>query len=82
MKHRLSKKILKKFKEKEYDIGKELGKAYIETEEERSFIGKCPKCKKGQLLKGKSAYGCTLYGKDCDFVLPFEYASKKISENQ
>ncbi|WP_304144287.1 type IA DNA topoisomerase [Mesoflavibacter zeaxanthinifaciens] len=47
------------------------------------IVGKsCPKCKKGQLLKGKSAYGCTLYGKDCDFVLPFEYASKKISENQ
>ncbi|WP_370225612.1 DNA topoisomerase 3 [Mesoflavibacter sp.] len=49
----------------------------------KGIIGKsCPKCKKGQLLKGKSAYGCTLYGKDCDFVLPFEYASKKISENQ
>ncbi|WP_417557527.1 DNA topoisomerase 3 [Mesoflavibacter zeaxanthinifaciens] len=49
----------------------------------KGIIGKsCPKCKKGQLLKGKSAYGCTQYGKDCDFVLPFEYASKKISENQ
>ena len=49
----------------------------------KGIVGKtCPKCKKGQLLKGKSAYGCTLYGKDCDFVLPFEYASKKISENQ
>ncbi|WP_418509896.1 DNA topoisomerase 3 [Corallibacter sp.] len=49
----------------------------------KGIIGKsCPKCKNGQLLKGKSAYGCTQYGKDCDFVLPFEYASKKISENQ
>lgn len=42
----------------------------------------CPKCKKGQLLKGKSAYGCHLYGKGCDFVLPFKYGEKKVSENQ
>ena len=37
---------------------------------------------KGQLIKGKSAYGCNLYGKSCDFVLPFKFGDKKISENQ
>ncbi|MGB1313511.1 MAG: DNA topoisomerase 3 [Bizionia paragorgiae] len=42
----------------------------------------CPKCKSGQLVKGKSAYGCNLYGKSCDFVLPFSFAEKKISSNQ
>lgn len=42
----------------------------------------CPKCQKGQLVKGKSAYGCNLYGKGCDFVLPFKFGDKKISENQ
>jgi DNA topoisomerase-3 len=42
----------------------------------------CPKCKNGQLLKGKSAYGCNLYGKSCDFTLPFSFGSKTISENQ
>ena len=42
----------------------------------------CPKCKSGHLVKGKSAYGCSLYGKTCDFVLPFEFGEKKISENQ
>ncbi|WP_138433995.1 type IA DNA topoisomerase [Winogradskyella algicola] len=42
----------------------------------------CPKCKNGHILKGKSAYGCNLYGKGCDFVLPFKYGEKKISENQ
>lgn len=42
----------------------------------------CPKCKSGQLVKGKSAYGCSFYGKTCDFVLPFEFGEKKISENQ
>jgi DNA topoisomerase-3 len=42
----------------------------------------CPKCKKGTLIKGKSAYGCSNYKAGCDFVLPYTYAEKKISENQ
>ncbi|MFP4846748.1 DNA topoisomerase 3 [Winogradskyella sp. PE311] len=42
----------------------------------------CPKCKTGELLKGKSAYGCNLYGKSCDFTLPFSFGNKKISDNQ
>jgi DNA topoisomerase-3 len=42
----------------------------------------CPKCKKAKLIKGKSAYGCANYKSGCDFVLPFTFAEKKISENQ
>lgn len=42
----------------------------------------CPKCNKGQLLKGKSAYGCSHYKSGCDFVLPFKVYGKKISEKQ
>jgi DNA topoisomerase III len=42
----------------------------------------CPKCKKGTLLKGKLAYGCTEYKTGCAFVLPYTFAEKKISENQ
>ncbi|MBP2284468.1 DNA topoisomerase-3 [Flavobacterium sp. CG_23.5] len=42
----------------------------------------CPKCKKGTLVKGKSAYGCGNYKAGCDFVLPFTFAGKKISEIQ
>ncbi len=42
----------------------------------------CPKCKKGKILKGKSAYGCSGYSGGCDFVLPFKFKSKKISEKQ
>jgi DNA topoisomerase-3 len=42
----------------------------------------CPKCKTGNLVKGKSAYGCSLYGKTCDFTLPFRFGEKKISEKQ
>ncbi|WP_117880875.1 type IA DNA topoisomerase [Aureibaculum luteum] len=42
----------------------------------------CPKCKKGTLLKGKSAYGCSNYKNGCNFVLPFSFMEKKISEKQ
>ena len=40
----------------------------------------CPKCQNGQLLKGKSAYGCSAYKDGCDFLLPFEVLGKKLSE--
>ncbi|WP_298534566.1 type IA DNA topoisomerase [uncultured Algibacter sp.] len=42
----------------------------------------CPKCKRGQLIKGKSAYGCSAYKSGCNFVLPFKFSQKKISEKQ
>ncbi|MFB9056385.1 DNA topoisomerase 3 [Mariniflexile ostreae] len=42
----------------------------------------CPKCKQGALLKGKSAYGCSAFKSGCDFVLPFIFKDKKISEKQ
>ncbi|WP_299335065.1 type IA DNA topoisomerase [uncultured Psychroserpens sp.] len=42
----------------------------------------CPKCKKGNLLKGKSAYGCSQFKSGCDLVLPFKVFGKKVSEKQ
>jgi DNA topoisomerase-3 len=49
----------------------------------KTIVGStCPKCKSGTLVKGKSAYGCTHYGKTCDFILPFSFGEKKISEKQ
>lgn len=37
---------------------------------------KCPLCKKGHLLKGRQAYGCSEFKSGCRFVLPFsEYSS-------
>lgn len=42
----------------------------------------CPKCKGGSILKGKSSYGCSAYKKGCNFLLPFSFEGKKISENQ
>ncbi len=42
----------------------------------------CPKCNKGKILKGKSAFGCSNYKNGCGFKLPFTFKGKKISENQ
>ncbi|WP_405206360.1 DNA topoisomerase 3 [Aquimarina sp. LLG6339-5] len=42
----------------------------------------CPKCEKGKILKGKSAYGCNAFKEGCSFQLPFTYLGKKISEKQ
>lgn len=42
----------------------------------------CPKCKQGKLLMGKTAYGCNRYNAGCDFILPFKFMGKKISEKQ
>ncbi len=49
----------------------------------KTVVGKeCPKCKKGTLLKGNTAFGCSNYKNGCDFKLPFSFSEKKISENQ
>lgn len=42
----------------------------------------CPKCKKGQLIKGKTSFGCSAFQSGCNFLLPFEIKGKKISEKQ
>ena len=40
----------------------------------------CPKCKKGKLIKGKTAYGCSRWKENCNFRLQFEFMNKKLSE--
>ena len=42
----------------------------------------CTKCNTGQLLKGSKAFGCSNYNNSCDFLMPFQFLGKKISENQ
>ena len=42
----------------------------------------CPKCKQGQLIKGKTAYGCSQFKAGCRFMLPFKFNDKTISEKQ
>ena len=35
----------------------------------KSEIVKCPKCKNGNILKGKTAFGCSSYKNGCDFKI-------------
>ena len=41
----------------------------------------CPKCKKGSIIEGKNAWGCSAYRDGCDFRLPFEFLGKKIGKS-
>ncbi|WP_456461328.1 DNA topoisomerase 3 [Lutibacter sp.] len=43
---------------------------------------KCPKCNKGTIIKGNTAYGCSNFKNGCTFRLPYRFFDKKISENQ
>lgn len=45
----------------------------------------CPKCKKGSIIKGSKAYGCSNYTLGCDFIFPFDLVrqltiGKKMTE--
>lgn len=42
----------------------------------------CPKCNKGKMLKGKTAFGCSEYKSGCDFKIPFELMGKKLTDAQ
>ena len=48
-----------------------------EVIEEKSNKLTCPQCKKGTVIKGKSAYGCSEYKSGCDFRYNFEDIRKK-----
>ena len=42
----------------------------------------CPKCKKGTILKGKTAYGCSDYKNGCDFLFTFDAIRTKAQGKQ
>ena len=78
-----------------YEVRSEQGRAKISHSEIKSDIKTlekpikkgivtqtCPQCKNGHILKGKTAYGCSHYKKNCKFKLPFVFKDKKVSENQ
>ena len=49
---------------------------------ERPTLGTCPKCKQGQIVEGKKAFGCTNYKSGCDFTIWKEVAHKTITAKQ
>jgi DNA topoisomerase-3 len=42
----------------------------------------CPKCKKGTVMKGNSAYGCSEYKSGCDFRFDFSLLRKKAGSQK
>jgi DNA topoisomerase-3 len=42
----------------------------------------CPKCKKGTMLKGKTAFGCSEYKSGCTFKVMFEQYGTLLSDKQ
>lgn len=80
-------KICKEFKKHEMKIGKELGKAIIETQENKSLIGPCPNC--GKNLKRlfsprtrKYFVGCSGYKDGCRTGFPLPHNSTVMRLNK
>ncbi|GAB4107876.1 DNA topoisomerase 3 [Echinicola sediminis] len=42
----------------------------------------CPKCQRGNIIKGKSAYGCSQWKAGCKLRLPFKFMDKKLTDKQ
>lgn len=42
----------------------------------------CPKCKEGEVIQGKTAYGCSRWKEGCQFRVDFVQFGKKISKKQ
>jgi len=40
----------------------------------------CPKCNKGEILTGKTAYGCAAWKTGCNFRIPLVYMGKEITK--
>ncbi|MEP2274600.1 MAG: DNA topoisomerase 3 [Reichenbachiella sp.] len=77
-----------------YEVRMETGKPRLETasatkarkpapKKKTTLVGMtCPKCQKGNILKGQSAYGCSAWKEGCDLRLPFVFMDKKLTEAQ
>ncbi|MDD2961138.1 MAG: DNA topoisomerase 3 [Muribaculaceae bacterium] len=43
---------------------------------------KCPLCKKGHILKGRSAFGCSEYKNGCKLILPFSEYPESLTPDE
>lgn len=46
----------------------------------KDTVLQCPKCKKGIVIKGNAAYGCSTWKEGCSFRLPYEFMGKQLGE--
>jgi len=56
---------------------KEEGGKSSQSRTRASQMPDCPRCKQGKLLKGKTAYGCSLWKSGCNFTYSFQDIKKK-----
>ena len=49
------------------------------TTQPKTDVLLCPKCKKGEIIKGKTAYGCSAYKSGCDFRFSFDEVRKQAN---
>lgn len=63
-------------KPKQEKAKKEKAKAEVKKE----ILLVCPLCKKGKILKGKSAFGCSDWKSGCTFRLPFDGNIENLSD--
>ena len=66
---------------------KKTSKAKSKSQGERKRITKfeqitCPKCGKGHILKGRTAFGCSEYKTGCDLKLPFEQYPETLTPSK
>ena len=80
VRHSSAKTIHVEESEKEKEKKKEEDKPAKKEKEPTTLL--CPKCGQGKVVKGKTAWGCTLYRKSCDFLIPMEMQGKKLTPKQ
>jgi DNA topoisomerase-3 len=56
--------------------------AFAQKQSESESVGKCPTCKKGNIIDKGTFYGCTNYSNGCKQVLDKERSGKKLSNTQ
>ena len=57
-------------------------KAKKESKAQKDKPLSCPKCKKGTIMQGKTAFGCNAFKDGCDFKISFEQFGKKLTDKQ
>jgi DNA topoisomerase-3 len=64
------------------EVEKTETKPKLPAKETKSKELKCPRCGNGNMIKGKTAWGCSAYATGCKTLIPFEFLGKKLSNKQ
>ncbi len=66
-----------------HEEAKPVAKTELKAEPKLKARLTCPKCKFGELLTGKNAWGCSqVKEKACNFIVSFEQFGKKVTDKQ